>query len=103
MDKIAEALGLERIGWAFTTMMNDVFLSNREILQAAFEQENHKVFHPIGVDVSKQLTLVLRADSKNSENVHPEVYMVSDNFQYLVSENLIKEGQERNMLSVVRP
>lgn len=37
VDKIAEALGLERIGWAFTTMMNDVFLSSKEILQAAYE------------------------------------------------------------------
>lgn len=70
---------MEMIGWGYTTMMNDVFLSGKEALQSALIQSNNKVHHPIGLDVSKQITLVLRADAKNPENVHPEAYMVSDN------------------------
>lgn len=69
---------MELIGWGYSTMMNDVFLSGKEAVMAASFQSNNKVHHPIGIDVSKQITLVLRADAKNAENVHPEAYMVSD-------------------------
>ncbi len=44
--------------------------------------------------------MVLRSDSKNAENVHPEVYMVSDEGQELVVEGLVHESEKRGYLKV---
>ena len=53
VDSIVTSLGLERIGWTFTTHNKDVFLSSQELIKSAQFQEDYKVTHPIGIDVSK--------------------------------------------------
>jgi len=54
------------LGWIFTTINNDNYLSSNEIRAIAKFQENYKVRHPDGVDVSKYVTVVVRPDEKGS-------------------------------------
>lgn len=103
VDMIMSALGLERIGWIFTTYNKDMFLSSFEMQQASRFQEKFKVSHPVGIDVSKQITVVLRADNDNGNIVKPEVYMVSDEMQSLVRDRLIDEPESRKFLRIKKP
>jgi nuclear protein localization family protein 4 len=65
VEHLAMALGLERVGWVFTTFNKDVFLSSEEMIEAAKLQEEFHIHHPIGMDVSKQITVVLRGQVKS--------------------------------------
>lgn len=57
-----------------------------------------KVNHPIGVEVSKQILMVLRRDSKKGDEVIPEVYMISDQCQSLVRDRLLLPPTDRKFL-----
>lgn len=100
VSMLADALGLERIGWLFTTYHKDMFLSSQELLEAAKRQEMFKVRHPIGLDVSKQITIVLRCDQEKNNQVTPEVYMVSDQGLSLVRDGLVGEPEDRKHLKI---
>lgn len=60
LDQIVHNLGFERLGYLFTTFNKSAFLTNQEFLLAGKMQEAHSIQHPIGVQVSKQITVVLR-------------------------------------------
>lgn len=45
---IAEALTLEKVGWIFTSINHDTFLSAQEVRRIARYQEQYKVDHPEG-------------------------------------------------------
>lgn len=96
-EEVAKALGLERVGWLFTTRSTDVFLSSEEMIRSAFLQERFKVQHPCGVVVSKQITMVLRG---NEQGVSPEVYMISDQGQSLVRDQIIESPESRKFLKI---
>lgn len=53
--------------------------------------------------MSKHITIVLRADNNNNNEVKPEVYMVSDECQSLIRDDLIKEGDTRKLLKIKKP
>ncbi len=103
VDSLMVSLGLERIGWLFATQNRDTFLSSEEIMRAGALQEQHKVQHPVGIDVSKQITIVLRSDYKNNNQVTPEVYMVSDECQSLIRDNLVEVKDSRKYLHIKKP
>ena len=56
--------------------------------------------HPIGVQVSKQILMVLRRDSKKGDEVIPEVYMMSDQCQSLVRDGLLLPPSDRKLLKL---
>lgn len=60
VDEISHALGMERIGWVFTSLTNDCFLTSKELIAAAKFQCENRVTHPCGYPVSKFITLVMR-------------------------------------------
>lgn len=60
IEQIVAALGFERVGFVFTTFNKSAFLTNDEMVRAAQFQERFSIEHPIGMTVSKQITLVLR-------------------------------------------
>lgn len=62
LEQIVGNLGFERLGYVFTTFNKSAFLTNKEFMLAAKMQEAHGIHHPIGMRVSKQITLVLRGD-----------------------------------------
>jgi len=100
VDKISARLGLQRIGYVFTTYNNDVFLTSEEVMQAARFQEAFQITHPVGVTVSKQIIMVLRRDSKKGDEVIPEVYMMSDQCQSLVRDGLLLPPDDRKHLKL---
>lgn len=61
VDMVAEALGFEKVGWMFTSITQDVFLTQQEIRRIAQLQEQYKVDHPAGLKVSKFVTVVVKA------------------------------------------
>lgn len=77
VDMIAEALTLEKVGWTFTSINHDTFLSAQEVRQVAKYQEQYKVDHPEGYKVSKFVTLVVKPRGDGSE-IGIDGYMVSD-------------------------
>ena len=76
-DMIAEALGLEKVGWIFTSINHDTFLSSSEVRKVAKLQEKYLVEHPEGYRVSKFVTVVVKPKGDGSE-IGVECYMVSD-------------------------
>ena len=100
VDMITSTLGLERVGWLFTTFDKESFLTSEQIIQAAKYQEMFKVKHPIGLDVSKQITIVLRCDAAKNNQVAPEVYMISDQCQSLVRDQLIDQPDNPKTLRI---
>lgn len=69
-------------------------------MQSAKFQEAYHVTHPIGVQVSKQILMVLRRDSKKGDEVIPEVYMMSDQCQSLVRDGLLLPPSDRKLLKL---
>lgn len=94
VDRIAEALGLECIGWIQTcpgcerdTLPSDV------IVKAARLQEKYSYVHPCGLKVPKFITFVIKSD----ENLqpYPECYMISDLIQVLERDNILASIPEQ--------
>lgn len=57
-----------------------------------------KLNHPIGVEVSKQILMVLRRNEKKGDKVIPEMYMISDQGQSLVRDKLLLKPTDRKHL-----
>lgn len=77
IDMLAESLSLEKVGWIFTSINHDTFLSSTEIRRVAKYQEKYLVEHPEGYKVSKFVTVVVKPRGDGSE-IGLECYMVSD-------------------------
>jgi nuclear protein localization family protein 4 len=75
VDLIASACGLEPIGWIFTKIDQETFLSSHETRKVAQMQEKHSFDHPLGFKVSKYVTVVVQP---KGDDVGVECYMVSD-------------------------
>jgi nuclear protein localization family protein 4 len=95
-DMIAVELTLEKIGWIFTSINHDAFLSSFEIRNAAKYQEQFFSVHPTGYKVSKFVTVVLKPTDDG--NAMPEAYMVSDQAQALERDSLFGESESRRRL-----
>lgn len=67
---------------------------------AAELQERFKVKHPVGIDVTKQIIMVLRKNNKNNNEVIPETYMISDQGQSLIRDRLLLPPTDRKMLKL---
>lgn len=81
-------LSLERVGLIFTDTNHDVVISSQHARMAAQFQEQYRVPHESGYEVSNFITVILRPDEKNPNEVKPEVYMISDQGQALERSNL---------------
>lgn len=77
VDHVAGALSLERVGWIFTSINQDAFLTAQEIRKIAKFQEQYKVDHPEGYKVSKFVTVVVKPRGDGYET-GLDCYMVSD-------------------------
>lgn len=95
-DMIASQLSLEKIGWIFTSINHDAFLSSFEIRQAAKYQQEFFTLHPSGYRVSKFVTVVLKPAEDG--NAMPEAYMVSDQAQALERDGVFGDSENRRRL-----
>ena len=100
-DLIASELQLEKIGWIFTSINHDAFLSSHEIRKAAEFQEQYFTMHPSGYKVSKFITVVLKPTENG--NAMPEAYMVSDQAQALERDNVFGYCDNRRRLVKRKP
>ena len=75
VDLIAEVLGLELVGWMFTKIDQQTFLTADEVKKAAKMQFEHSYQHPMGFKVPKYVTVVLQM---KDDDVDVHCYMVSD-------------------------
>ena len=94
--------------------------------KAAKYQEEFKTLHPSSYTVSKFITVVVRSENffilffygkiinfliyfankakkENSNEVVPEVYMVSDQAQALERDNIFTESERRRVLKIREP
>lgn len=100
VGEIARALGFVHLGWTFSTFNQEYFMTGEELIQTADLQHRFAVHHPIGIDVTKQLTLILR---DKEGKVEPEMYMVSQQAQNLVKEGLISIHTNPGLIKLVQP
>jgi len=63
----------------------------------------HVVEHDSGYKVSKFITIVLRPNQTNNDEIIPDVYMVSDQAQSLEKDNVFGEPQNRKELLIREP
>ncbi|XXQ31615.1 MPN domain-containing protein [Plasmodiophora brassicae] len=101
--KVVAELGLEPVGWAITTLPRggkeyggDVFLSGREVRQAARFQlkfgSNAELGH------SRFVTMVIQHNEQG--NIEPKAYQISDQGVALERDGLIEEGSS---IGFIRP
>lgn len=75
-------------------------MSERHVKMAARFQEQYRVAHESGYDISNFVTVVLRPDPHNETEVKPEVYMISDQGQALHHANLFADSGSRSKMRV---
>ena len=75
-------------------------MSEKLTRMAAQFQEQYRVPHESGYDISNFISVILRPDEKNPGEVKPEVYMISDQGQALERANLFVESNSRRKMQV---
>jgi nuclear protein localization family protein 4 len=107
VEKIAAALGLEHVGLIFTKIGGDTVLSDKEVRRAARMQEDYMFMHPVGYKVSKQVTVVVKAELDERKNIimiggqpaiETRAFMVSDMCQALERDNVFGESKDGNKM-----
>ena len=75
-------------------------MSAKHVRMAANFQEQFKVPHESGYDISNFISVILRPDEKNPNEVKPEVYMISDQGQALEKASLFVDSGSRRKMQV---
>lgn len=76
---IANGLSLERVGWIYTETNHDTIMDEKKVRMTARMQEEYRVAHSSGYEISNFITVILRsnifllslADEKNQGDVKP--------------------------------
>lgn len=102
VDKIADALGFVRLGWIFTSLKADVFLTSSDVLRIAKLQEQNCILHSSGAKISKFVTVKAKVLSTKGET-GLEALMVSDQCQALVRDGIFGGVKDDNTLLIRKP
>uniref|UniRef100_A0A3B0MLE3 NPL4 family, putative zinc binding region/NPL4 family, putative n=2 Tax=Theileria annulata TaxID=5874 RepID=A0A3B0MLE3_THEAN len=95
VDKIAERLGLERIGMIFTRLPNECFLTARELIRVIEMQYNSlKHIHYTGYPISTMVTCTMSPDDNGQPVLN--AYMASDLALALFRDELFTSSQSFN-------
>jgi nuclear protein localization family protein 4 len=92
IEKMAEALGLERVGWIFTSRGGGSVVSPGQMVMAAQFQNKWLATHACGYKVPKFLSVVCHCDGVTG-NIGPQVFMVSDHFGAMVRDGILEDCQ----------
>merc|ERR1711972_19457 len=99
VHKIAEALGLECVGFVFTSLLleDNLLFSPAEIMRAARLQNEYSTdLHFTKYRLSKFVSLAIRPDPKSGMNPEPEMhaFQVSDQCQAMVRAGILTEAPD---------
>lgn len=97
VDMIAANLGLMKVGWIYTSLNHESFLTPKEIKEIASMQEKFAVNHPEGVKVPKFVTIVCKPKGDGGES-GLDCYMVSDQCQALERDNMLEVSDDHTKL-----
>jgi nuclear protein localization family protein 4 len=101
VDRIAGALGLERIGWVFTSLPRDQLLTSTEMMKTAkIQHELSSDEHYTGYRKSCFVTCVVRPDADNQLT---SAFMVSDQLVAMVRDQILAEPTEPGRLRIREP
>jgi len=98
VDRIAEALGIERIGWIFTTLLleDGLLLSPTEVQRIARLQNEHSTdIHFTKYRLSKFVSCAVRPDVKIGGLPSLFPYMVSDQCSAMVRDEILCDSADR--------
>ncbi|MCQ2819315.1 MAG: hypothetical protein MJ252_18785 [archaeon] len=99
VDKITEALGLDCVGWIFTsTSEKEVALTSYDIRKAAKYQEEYPYEHSTGCKISRFVTCAVKA--KDTGECEIECYMVSDMCQAMERDGLFDNLKDPKKMQV---
>jgi nuclear protein localization family protein 4 len=97
VEKVAEALGLERIGWIFTTLLleDGLVLSPTEVQRIARLQNEHSTdAHFTKYNLSKFVSCAVRPDVEQGGRPTMNPFMVSDQGAAMVRDGILSENSE---------
>eukprot|EP00744_Colponema_vietnamica_P010232 GILI01014484.1.p1 GENE.GILI01014484.1~~GILI01014484.1.p1 ORF type:complete len:309 (+),score=91.53 GILI01014484.1:602-1528(+) len=98
LDRVTEALGLERIGWIFTSLPREEALTSAEVRMCAQWQNLQTVEHPTGYPVSKFVTVVAKQAADG--NIAPAAFMVSDQCQALERDEVLGDSDSHTVMTL---
>ncbi len=103
VDRIANSLSLECIGWIYTTISTEkeVCMTSSDIRKAARYQQEYQNEHESGYKVSKFITVVCK--SKDNNECELECYMVSDLCQALERDDVFDDPVSKKEMKVRKP
>ncbi|CAD7947267.1 unnamed protein product [Amoebophrya sp. A120] len=92
-DKIANRLGLEKIGWIYTGLPRDELLNAQEVLEIAHMQQRYKSKkHYSGYELSTFVTCTVRPDVENGGQPDTKVFMCSDQCSAMLRDGCLDEN-----------
>nr|PVC51602.1 hypothetical protein MACL_00001398 [Theileria orientalis] len=101
VDKIANRLGLERIGLIFTRLPNECFLTAKELMRTIEMQYNSlKHIHYTGYPVSTMVTCTMSPDDNGQPVL--DAFMASDMALALFRDELLDNNQDHDNIIKMR-
>lgn len=105
VNRIAEALGLECIGWVFTSLPleDDLLLSPEEVLRCARLQNEHSTdAHFTRYVLSKFVTCAVRPDPANNGAPSVNPFMVSEQACAMLRDGILSSAPSERRACLVR-
>ncbi len=103
VDAVAQALGFTRLGWLFTSVRSDLFLTSTDILKMARLQEQNCILHTSGARISKFVTIKAKVMSEAERKTEVDACMVSDQCQALVRDGVFSGIKDDSTLLIRKP
>merc|ERR1712060_203925 len=98
VDRIAEALGLERIGWIFTSLILDdmLLVTPAEVLtMGRLQHENSTDIHFTKYRLSKFVSCAIRPDPNAGGSPALNPFMISDQCTSMVRDGILNDNADR--------